>query len=196
MSKFCANCGAQADDAAMVCGNCGTPFEAAPAGAPAPVAKAGLQKYIKPIIAAVVAVIIIILGVNIFGGGAKGAAKKAMKAMINGDEKAMAKILSARYGDEDSRESYAKMLAGEKDDDLKITYKVKDTKTLDKDDLKDIKKNVAAGGEIDEDDVKKAVKVKFEVTIKDKDSGDKETETISFIMTKEKGSWKLYDVRG
>ena len=35
MAKFCTKCGAQADDTATVCPNCGAPFEAAPA-APAP----------------------------------------------------------------------------------------------------------------------------------------------------------------
>ena len=199
MSKFCANCGAQADDAAMVCGSCGTPFESAgadnttPAAGVAPAAS-GLQKYIKPIIAAVAAILAIILCVTIFGGGAKKAAKKTMKAMIKGNEKTVAKMLSARYGDKDDRETYAKFLALD-DDDVKVTFKVKGIEKVKKDDLKDIKEAVANGGVLDEKDVKKAVKVKIEVTAKDKDTGDKDTSTVRLIMTKEKGSWKLYDIK-
>ncbi len=43
MSKFCGNCGAVMDDAAAVCGNCGTQFAVAPVQA-APVAQAPVQE--------------------------------------------------------------------------------------------------------------------------------------------------------
>ena len=183
----------------MVCGSCGTPFESASAENTTPAAgvaaaSSGLQKYIKPIIACVAAIVAIILCVCLFGGGAKKAAKKTMKAMIKGNEKTIAKMLSARYGDKDDRETYAEYLALD-DDDVKVTFKIKGTEKVKKDDLEDIKEAVADGGELDEKDVKKAVKVKFEVTTKDKDSGDKDTNTVRFIMTKEKGSWKLYDIK-
>ena len=83
MSKFCANCGVQADDAAAVCGNCGAPFGATPAADTDVSGKGigGIKKFIKPAIALIVAAVIIVLGICTISNftGAKGAARKYCK---------------------------------------------------------------------------------------------------------------------
>ena len=203
MSKFCGNCGAQSDDAAMVCGNCGTPF-AAGAAAPADAGNGAadimekVKKYIKPAIAAVLAIVILIVGISFVVNhtGVKGAANTYAKAYIKSKPAKMAKVLSVRYGeDTDEKEDEAEDMVIDEDtlEDYKFSYEIKSTKNVSSKELKALKNYFD-----EEFDMKlKAAKiVKIKITAKDKEDDDKDSNTAKLVFTKEKGGWKYFGYEG
>ena len=201
MSKFCTNCGAQADDAAFVCGNCGTPFGAADVAEDGASVKraGGIKKFIKPAIALVVAAVIVVSGIIAISNftGAKGAARKYYSAMKKSKASAVAKVLSIRYGeDEEDREEAAERMVGDDDDDeqdeYKISYKIKEAKKVSSSELKAIKKYIKNNTDEDSDYIKAAKKVKITVTYKEKKTGDGGRNTSWVVFTKEKGKWKYF----
>lgn len=110
MSKFCGNCGTVMDDAAMVCGQCGTPLAAAPAPAKAKKAvkfdasvitgvidsikKGDKSALIKGGAAVAAVAVVLILIISIFaGGGEEKAAEKFIKAFDKEKAESMTKLL-------------------------------------------------------------------------------------------------------
>lgn len=98
MAKFCSQCGAQSDDNALVCASCGAQFgmvsgaldPSAPGGISTPgglpIPKDKLKKYGIIGGAAVAAIIVLIIVINIISGmGYKGKAKKFMSALEDKD---------------------------------------------------------------------------------------------------------------
>lgn len=160
MSKFCTNCGAEMDDFAAVCGNCGTALsEAQPASTefqaeiptvpvkPNPVKDAVNKVPRKALIGAgaVVAIVVVFaLIVSAFSSGAGSVVKKYYKAMADGDGEKLADCIFA-YGSKeyaDDQISDYKDIAKEAAEDLedeygskaKVKIKVLDTYAYDKDD--------------------------------------------------------------
>ncbi len=211
MSKFCTNCGAQADDAAFVCGNCGTPFGAAPVEAavqdPASGKASGvLKKILVPVISVIVVLALALGALKIFQSvGVKGAVRKGLNAGINGKADKLASVLSIRYGEKESaRKKSAKeldfYLTNSESKKYKITYKIKGVKDMPSDELEDIQESIAERFDEDEDYVSDAKIVKVQVTTRVKTTkeksglykGDYHTVTKKVIMTKENGKWKYY----
>ncbi|MBR5922539.1 MAG: zinc ribbon domain-containing protein [Clostridia bacterium] len=202
MSKFCANCGAQADDAAAVCGNCGAFFGEAPAVDTPSKGIANLKKYIKPAIALVVAAVVVIFGIKLLSGfiGAKGAARKFCNATKKKNADSLAQVLSIKYGEDDEdKEKYAENMLGisddedEDEDDTKISFKIKESKKVSSSELKAIKKYIENKCDEDDDYVTAAKKVKIVITTKDKKTGDGQRYTSWYVFTKENGKWKYFD---
>ena len=207
MSKFCANCGAQCDDAAAVCGNCGTPFGAAPAAPAESKNIAGvLKKILIPVVAIIVVAALALGGLKIFQStGPKGALRKALNAGIHAKSDKLASVLSIRYGEKTSdRKKAAKNLGFYlKSSDAKkykITYKIKSVKNMSSDELEEIQEYVANNFDEDEDYVSAAKIIKVQMTTKvkktkEKDGlykGDYSTRTQKIVITKENGKWKYY----
>lgn len=208
MSKFCSNCGAQADDTAAVCGNCGTPFELA--ADPAPTAAANIADKLKKLIVSVVAIVVVLAlvfgGIKIFQSfGPKGAVRKALSAGMNGKAEKLASVISIKYGEkEKDRKKAAKnldfYLTESNQKKYKISYKIKDVKDLPSDELEKIQENIAEKFDKDEDYVSDAKIVKVQVTVKNKVTkenagmykGDYSRITRKVIITKEDGKWKFY----
>lgn len=155
MSKFCTNCGAEMDDLAAVCGNCGTALAEASAPAEIPTApvkanplKDAMNKVSRKTLAiagaVVAAIVVIVIIASAFSGGPDDAVKKYYKAMAEGDGKKLAECIfdygSKDYADKqvsnykDIAKEAAEEFEDEYGDKAKLKIKVLDTYTYDKDD--------------------------------------------------------------
>lgn len=206
---FCKNCGAQIKDGAKFCPKCGTP-----AGNTNPKAAGRTQTAKKPpylaigLVAAVAVVAVIILffvGRLIFGKGYE----KPIKTLAKGIEQDDGEIIqgaftetaldwSKEYSGLSSREleknwssSWRYNISGEdlEDEDIKVKYKIVDVKKLDKDDIKDLKKEQKESyGFRDDITAARELDVVFTVYV----DGDEEEETdMTVTVIKVDGKWYI-----
>lgn len=217
MAKFCANCGAQANDAAQVCGNCGAPFEGfvAPQEAAAKkqfdvnaLIKDPKVKKFAPIVAIVLVVVIVLVALISSGGGAESAVKKYMKGIEKADGAKIMEVMSAEeleyindmadLADEDNEKfavdqltEYADEVLDDFEDivgkDLKMSYKVVGVYDLTEEMMEDLVEDYE-DSKINTDKLD-AKNVAVEITIKG--SKDKYTFIRQLQVVKEDGDWKI-----
>lgn len=172
---FCSNCGAKLEDGAGFCPACGAKQEAevkavqpteTPKAATVNVTKAKKDNnsLIGIIVVAVVALLVIFLGVKLFGSNYKTPLKKAVKAVnrqttdITDYMGALPKFVKSAYKDgislvgdldkdakkeaeaqiKDTLNDFYESLEDEYGKNVKLSFKVKEKEKLDKDELKDI----------------------------------------------------------
>lgn len=221
---FCANCGNQIADGAKFCASCGAATEAAPQNeAPAQQAapqqftptqqyapaqqsapKASSDKKIGMIAAGIVAVIVVILAVLIFGGrGPKATANKFLKATFNGNAKQVVSVMPKKlvkamieddyHGDkkdmlEDLDDSLDEMLDYFDEMDLKYKFKITDIDKLDKDETEEYEEDLNSGYDTNIK-IKKTKVVTVEMTVKSKELDQKEKTEFDIIVGKIGSSW-------
>lgn len=198
MSKICANCGNQMDDATMFCVNCGTPVPTpAPTPAPAKEKKAkkidveGLKKDPKKLavvgaIAAVVVIALIVIVVSLFTNPWKKGLNNYFD-LLEGKTGAVTKNIPSdaydwiddKFGLEKKditgdKKDYAEDISeGLKDnygDNVKYTYKVVKSKKFTKKMLEDLADGIENSYDIDAKKVKAAYVVDIEYDISGKDA--------------------------
>lgn len=212
MAQFCTNCGAQMDDNATVCGNCGTALSAPTGGVNANAAVNAVKdikkkvpmKLVAPIAGGVVALILLIVIISAIasGSGVKGTIKDSFKAYVKGDAKKFVDCIYL-FGDKEIKEDFIEEIDDGKEDvieGLEDEYgknvKVKKVEIKDEDDIKkDGKKfdeyveyleSFADSEDVDfkTKDIKAIKVVDFNVTVEGKD--DEETlkyKDIVFVKT-------------
>ena len=212
MAKFCSNCGAQCDDAANVCGTCGSALEGAPVAAPtfdAPVsAEAQSNKKLGVIAVAAVAVIavVVILLVVLLGGGYKKTVKKFVKAYEQNESDVLEEIYSEIRFDwaDDNDYDYVDSLESSVDSTydaikdkcgkgFKLSYKFDDVEVLKGDDMEDELEDWGYGDaddNIEDYKISAVAVVELEVTAKG-DKKDKDYD-LAMVLTKESGKWKVF----
>lgn len=212
MAQFCTNCGAQMDDNATVCGNCGTAL-AAPAGgvnanaavnAVNDIKKKVPTKLIAPIAGGVVALILLIVIISAVasGGGVKGTIKDSFEAYVKGDAKKFADCVYL-FGDKETKEDLIEGIDDDKEDILEAIedeygknvkikkVEIKKEKDIDKDGKKfdeyiESLESVADSRDVDfkTKDIKAIKVVDFNVTVEGKDDEDTlKYEDIVFVKT-------------
>ena len=221
MSKFCGNCGAVADDNAMVCGSCGTPFAPVqpnyqppvqPGYNPMPgapvmnqnipgVTNNGAKKngVIPKIIAAVLAVVILVVGVvAIIGNKSKSDYETVIKEYAHAIETGNAKkyvemmYIPKEYKEwkDEIIEEKIMLFQGRHDywaerlysDDFKVSYKITENKKLSKADVYE---------EFGFDDIDKdCLYIEAEFTFKSEYDSDSD-DCYAFLLVDD-GSWKIY----
>lgn len=214
MSKFCGNCGAKLDDSVKVCGYCGValgdePINTNVTSIPGVVSEADKEKaaktkkFIKIGVIAIVAIIVLSIGINIISSytGYKGVVRKVVNAFEDYDMNTLCSYASSLcyYNDDDVEyyeELFDEMVSDKLDyyeeelgHDLKISYKIVDSYKLDdrnrEDLLEEVEDSGAYVGEIDTIRM-----VELELTIK----GSRRTSTYTtndLMLIKENGKWKV-----
>jgi RNA polymerase subunit RPABC4/transcription elongation factor Spt4 len=207
MSKFCESCGAEINDEATVCPNCGATVTGAQAQAQtvvnetvntetASTEKKGDVKKMAIIggsIAAVVVVIVALL-VSLIGGRYKSPIKKYVKGLNKCD----AESYMAAYPSFLKMETKDKTLTERKKnlektygDNVKYSYKVLKKTKISKDDLKKVKEAIQDKYK-ENVKVSKGFKVKVKQTIKGKKDYDYATD-YAFVY-KIDGKWYILDI--
>lgn len=196
--KFCPNCGAQLQDDATFCSGCGANLDPnaaqqqqapnnqygyqqapnygyqAPAPQPAPKKKKG---GLKSLISLLVVVAIIFAAVSIFLPGPKAVAKRAVKAVYEGNYEKLAKysLFPEEYEDMENE-----------DGATNVKVKVVSVKDADEDEVEMISAMVQLmGGK----KVSKAKMVELEVTYTY--DGETETDEIEVLVVKQGLQWKV-----
>lgn len=212
MAQFCTNCGAQMDDNATVCGNCGTALSApaggvnvnAAANAVKDIKKKVPMKLVAPIAGGVVAVILLIVIISAIasGSGVKGTIKDSFKAYVKCDAKKFVDCIYL-FGDKEIKEDLIEEIDDDKEDfiegiedeygkNVKVKkVEIKKEKDIDKDGKKfdeyvEYLESFADSEDVDfkTKDIKAIKVVDFNVTVEGKD--DEETlkyEDIVFVKT-------------
>ncbi len=218
MAKFCANCGSQMMDNAVVCPACGAPAEAqaaAPAKNPADALKKIDPKVLKlgGIAVAAVAVIAIVIAIIV---GASGNYKKALnnyfdyylKTNVNKVESLAPKayweyckesgLIDVKDKDEvkECNEEYLEkqkeQLEEEYGENIKYSYKITKEKDLSTKKLNAIKDTLKESYNIPKKDVKAAKEIDIEIKISGKDDFE-EDEWESIIVVKIGSKWYYFN---
>lgn len=209
MAKFCANCGAQLDDGAKVCGQCGTAVvevdttQTATVAAETPKA-ASDNKIIKYIGLAIVAIVVIVILSNVIGKltGYNSTINKLMTSLAKDDVDSLASVTSLlyadRFSDEDQLheeiESRVTDKLNEWEDSVgevkKIKAEVTDETEMSKRKLADVLKKQETDYHLDTSAIKKIVEVDVKLTVKGKKKSAVYYTHLN--MVKEAGKWKVY----
>lgn len=212
MSKFCGNCGATLDDAAVVCGYCGAPLAGDPNNKQSKINGAGLasvakeitsKKVIKIAIPSVIAIVIIVVAAVVISSftGYKGAIKDFVKAYEAMDTDKLIEM-SADLATQDMEDKKIEQI----EKDLKkhfehIEKKLKSTPEIKYEILSDEPLNESQLNrykdmydelDLDAGAIKKARKVKLRFTYEYDERSKSNTAT--FIIFKEDDGWKFYNV--
>lgn len=221
MAQFCTNCGAQMDDNATVCGNCGTALSAPTGGVNANAAVNAVKdikkkvpmKLVAPIAGGVVALILLIVIISAIasGSGVKGTIKDYYSAYVKADFEKMYdcvysfndKELREEFLDEIDEDDKENLLEGLEDGlgkNVKVKeIKIKKEKKLDKDSKKyeefiEDLESTAEEYDVDfnEKDIKAVKIVDYKVTIAGKDDDEKiDREDVYFVKTSK--GWQMVD---
>lgn len=215
MAGFCRNCGAQLEDGAKVCGQCGVPIQPEGMTPKLNIPKVGeidsqtKEKAKKIGIlagAAVIAIIIIVIVVKIISAntGYRGTLNKFFKSLQNGNAAGMVSCVSGYlvdWGDDYSGdiEEYLDeyldraldTLEDEVGADPKISYEIKQNRKLSDrkvDKLKEMIENY--NPDFDVDSIKAARNLDLKLTVKGRD--DSTTDNMNDVcVVKEGGKWKI-----
>lgn len=216
---FCGKCGAQNEDGATFCKECGAPLTAdAPTPAQAPADQNGQNVTVAgnklPVnrnqligivaVAAVVLVVIIIIASLLGGGGSQGVAEKYVNAMYKGDGKTVVNLMPKEFIEEmcdkrdidkgemieDMNDTLELMIDALDDEYDKWSVSAKATKAKDLSDKKIEELEDRYENSLDVDmDIQAAQEVTLEITVKA--DGDKETEKVKLTVIKVGGKWYM-----
>ncbi len=222
MAKFCGHCGGQVSDTDTHCGSCGAAVEATPVQVEPEVtiqvpesaqqAPAKKKKKVLPlIITAVIAVIVLIVGVKVFSAftGYNPVLRKTMNAFEDFDIDTLMDLSSEvtfatiDYLDDDDQEQWFEdVVNGQLDSyenmvgrNLKISYKVNGVYKLETRKIGQFIDNINGWlyeqDAFEKEDFEKIMEVDMTLTIKGSD--DKmELDVEDVYMIKEEGEWKVY----
>lgn len=208
MAKFCSNCGAQMDDDARICGQCGMPIDGSQGKAPRlkvvdPEKRKKLKKKLKIAIALVVVIIIAVAGIKIVRNftGTNGLVRKVMAAYEKYDIDTIVSLSSDMYYYSDYEnyvEEYFEYAVGQNIDNFeasvghsyKMSYEVEEIYDLSQRKQNEILKNIEyLYPDFDADIINKIIVANVKVTAK---QGSKSvTKTVKLTMSKEGKTWKL-----
>jgi len=196
---FCDKCGKNNAEGTAFCEECGNPLTVSEEAAVA--APKDKNKMIAAIVAIVVA-IVAIFGIGSCAGcfsGPETPVKNMFKAIEKGDANAMLKAYPKAFvktvdkdQKEDLKEELKEAAKEMKEEKIKISYKVKDKKKIDKDDLKDVEKaeeTMLKFMDAKDTDVKVTAGYELEVEVTVKEDGDKETNEVEMNVYKIDGRW-------
>lgn len=206
MAKFCGNCGAQLDEGARVCGQCGMPVDGMPAGTPKlniqdPEKQKKTQKTVRLAVLLVGLLVVAVLLINLVPRytGYRGLLRRVMAAYEDYDVDALLSMASELYDEaDDFAESYFEanmdsaldMFEYTVGHDYSLSYKVNDIYTLSDRKMRSLRDELAlAWSDYDVDAISKAVVA--EVTLTAKEKGDTDDRSLQITMIKEDGAWKL-----
>ncbi|MBE7024504.1 MAG: zinc ribbon domain-containing protein [Ruminococcaceae bacterium] len=208
---FCEKCGKENPDGVKFCESCGNAMENAgePAGAQSPVESVigGLKKEHKTIALGVVAVVVVVLLLAIFGAFKSGPVKVTEKYLTGMTKYNAQKMYDATEAcpylvDEDKDKSEIKEEIKEsqeylddakqeaKEEKIKVSFKnVKKKETYKKSEVKKIEKYLDEmyGYDVEEYPLQGVARVK--ATVVTKEDGDKDSSTRDVITIKVKGKW-------
>lgn len=202
MSKFCNNCGSAMEDDVVFCPNCGA--QDAPAYDEAPAAKKPLNPMVL-VLGGIAAVVVLVIVLLLIGSGPKRALKRYEK-VVNGKgniEKLYPEEFFKQKREDNEDFSKSEWLDKEEDsykdsiktrednygDNAKVTYTLLEKKNVTKDELEDIEDALDRQYDIDDKDVKQAVKMAVKAEVKGKE--DKSFNYTQMIAVKIKGTWYL-----
>ncbi len=230
---FCSKCGNQMPDGAKFCSACGAVNEAAqaPEAPAAPQQQAApqynpVQPPVQPqqpkhvhaapkassntkvgmIAAGILAIIVVVLAVIIFGGrGPKATANQFLKGTFKGNANQIVKLMPKKqikamieedyHGDKDDMleeldDRLDDMLDMLNESDIKYKYKITDIDKLDRDDTEDCEDELNAAYDTNIK-VKKAKVVTAEITFRNKEFDEKYEEKIEITVGKIGSSWYI-----
>ncbi|MBR6812552.1 MAG: zinc ribbon domain-containing protein [Oscillospiraceae bacterium] len=229
---FCSKCGNQMPDGAKFCSACGAVNEAAqaPEAPAAPQQQAAPQQHIPAqpqqphhvhtapkassntkvgmIAAGILAVIVVVLAVIIFGGrGPKATVNQFLKGTFNGNANQIVKLMPKKqvkaiieeeyHGDkkdmvEDLDDMLDEMLDMLSEADIKTKFKITDIDKLDRDDTEDCEEEL--NSQFDTNiKVKKAKVITAEITFRSKEFDEKYENEIELTVGKIGSSWYILD---
>lgn len=217
MAKFCANCGAPMDDEDRVCGQCGTPVESASAEEPANQQGTATQatakgnksgNIVKIAIAAVAAVVVLTVGVNVAGNftGYKGTLNKMTTALQKNDTATLEGLASSisdetvseYYGEKSLYTQYDNLISNTLDkyeekvgNIKKISYEITDSTEMSDRRLQNTLDSLTDAYNMDTSDIKKIVEVECKITVKGANKKSASYNAVNLYMVKEKGGWKI-----
>lgn len=213
---FCGKCGAQNEDGATFCKECGAPLTAdAPTPAQTPagqsdqnVTVAGKKlpvnrnQLVGIIAIAAAAIVVIIIIASLMGGGGKSVAVKYVKALFKGDGKTIVNLMPKEYVEEmcdrqdvdkdelieNFNDALEDMIDDLDDEYDKWSVTVKATKTKDLSDSKieDLEDKYDSYFDVDLD-IKAAQEITLELTAKA--DGDEDTTKVKLTVIKVDGKW-------
>ncbi|MCD7785107.1 MAG: hypothetical protein LUH18_05955 [Oscillospiraceae bacterium] len=152
------------------------------------------------IVAVIVVVVAIFVGITSISSGYKASAKKVMKAFIKNDVETIMTLSSGMYDEEllgyfyeagisekieDSMDQFANTCGA----NFKMSYEITDDYTLSEADVEEIRSDYYYV-DFDVTTISDIAMVVVELT--GKGNGEKATQTVKLMMTKESGSWKLF----
>ena len=214
MAKFCANCGNQMMDNAVVCPACGAPAEAQAAPAAANPVNAAAKKLdpkvvkLGAIAVAAIAVIAIVIAIIAGGGGYKKALNNYFDYTLKTDIKKVEKLAPKSYWDfckesglfnvkdkdelKECNEEYLENVKEELEEEygakIKYSYKVTKEKDLSKKKVNAIAEALKENYDIPKKSVKAAKEIDLEIKIKGKEDND-EDEMEGITVVKIDGAW-------
>ncbi len=210
MARYCGSCGAEVEEDAKVCGNCGVPLDGGPAPkvelkVPTKVDSAAIKKI--AIIAAAVLVVVVIgvvaLKIIRANTGYRAMLNRTFKAIQKADAESFMNELSLyiedSYGSSSQLEktldneinSYLDMVEDEVGPEPKFTYEIKKTTKLSDRKLKNLRDSLEdSDKDYEGDSLKKAMKIDLNVKIKGPDD-DYSDSVENMLIVKEGGEWKI-----
>lgn len=208
MSKFCGNCGAELDESARVCGQCGMPLNGEAVRMPNapkvvdPEKQKKTRRKIKLVLGLLAVIVVAIIAINVISShtGYRGTLRKVMNAYEDYDIDTLVSLSSDvyYYGYEDYVEYYFEYQVGEDHDSFeasvghsyKISYEVEEYYTLsERKEEKLLDGLESAYPDFDIDTIEKIIVADVEVTAK---QGKRSTEReVTITLTKEADGWKL-----
>lgn len=212
MAKFCGNCGAQLDDDARICGQCGTPYagdnnrQKIPGiNKMSPEKKKRIKLIAKLSVAGIALIIVAVLAVNIISSftGYKGAVNKAMDAFENYDIETLLSMSSdisfngmdaTQIEDSISQTVSSKLDALEADagHDMSLSYEIIDSYKLSDRKYQEFLKYVENNYNYDSSDISEVYLVEIKVTAKGS-LGETSTTNNNLYLIKERDDWYLYN---
>ena len=212
MTNFCGNCGTVIPEGSAVCPNCGAAVAAAPVAAEAQAPKANPLEALKGkkniLVAAVAAVLVVVLAILLFGSSPKAAAKKYLNAQTHFNAKGIynsyhKEVMKERLDamDKDKKEYLDDTQDSLDDmkDEIKKEYdkyspsvKIIDVWDVKNSEAKEYKDMYDEQYDLKVKDVKE---VRYVVTTKIKDDGDKDlsVDVGSVMVGKIGGKWYVLE---
>lgn len=198
---FCGYCGQQNPDDSLFCSNCGASLQTSPAVHP-PVAngsgsfKGPDSRTVKIIAAAAgcvaALIVVVVLLINVLGGGET----KPVKTFLTGLEKCNVEKMLSVFPDEimdeadldksDIRDLQEELEDIMDDEDIKISFEIKDTKDVKRSTLRELQDLYDDAYDLEVTDAK-TIKAKVTAEV----DGDKEKETMEFGVVKIGGKWYM-----
>ena len=214
MSKLCPRCGIELDDSATFCTSCGEPLNSQPQNQnPAPNSNSKLPAFVTNILSlpkkqlliyggiALAAIVAIILIIGLIFPSPKTIAKRYVNAMFKGDAKQVINCMpSFMWEDKDKKKEYIEDLETYFDkidiDEYKnVRVSIENVDKLSSSDRERLELILEVFEEyyddFDADDVNVKTAKEIEVKVTYKYDGEVEEETMTVIVIKYKGMWKV-----
>lgn len=207
MAKFCGNCGAQLDEGARVCGQCGMPVDGMPAGTPKlniqdPEKQKKTQKTVRLAALLVGLLVVAVLLINLVPRytGYRGLLRRVMAAYEDYDVDALTDLASELYDmyDDDGAGDYFEYTVGSALDyfeeavghDYALSYKIEEIYDLSERKLDSLRDELELSySDFDADEIRRVVVA--EITLTAKEGKRSSQRHVQLSMVKESDGWKV-----